>query len=192
TYPEDSAAVLDALINSYQGFLEETYKIVSEDTVTLIRQARNTLKKDLTEAEEKYRTFHRDSPLVFKNKDGINISQDRVAGIEAKRSALLIRKTELEERLKAIDQAVKDGRGRTMVLALLNPGPAAAKSPPSEKSPEEQLLPLLLQEQQLLESYGADHPDVKSVRKRIALVRNVLKQQAAAGDPESEAAAADP
>src|SRR5262249_36868197 len=141
TYPEDSAAVLDAVMKSYQTFLDETYKNVSEDTVTLITQARDTLKKDLTEAEAKYRAFHRDSPLVSKNKAGINSPQDRVAGIEAKRSALLIRKTELEERLKAIDQAVKEGRGRKTVLALLNPGHAEAKTTPAEKSPEEQLLP---------------------------------------------------
>src|SRR5205807_8822669 len=122
-----------------------------------ITKARETLKKDLVEAETKYRDYHQESPLLFKSKDGINIYQERVAGMEAKRSALLIRKTELEERLKAIDKATKEGHGRTAVLALLSTAPGDAKGKPAEQSLDEMLLPLMLQEQQLLENFGVDH-----------------------------------
>jgi succinoglycan biosynthesis transport protein ExoP len=192
TYPDDCGTVLNAIVESYQDFLDRTYKTVSADTVNLISEARDTLKKDLVEAQAKYEEFHRRSPLLFKSKDGINIYQERVAGIEAKRSALLIRKTELEERLKAIDLAAKDGRGRTAVLALMSTAPGDTKTKPAEPSIEETLLPLLLQEQQLLENYGVDHPDVKSVQKRIVLIRNLHKQQSGSRDEAADAAANDP
>jgi polysaccharide biosynthesis transport protein len=188
---EDCSTVLSAVVESYQDFLDVTYKNVSDDTLSLIEKARDTLKTDLAEAEKRYSDFHKHSPLLFKGKDGINIYQERVAGIEAKRSALLIRKTELEERLKAIDEANKDGHGRAAVLALLAANHGDTKTMPGEQSLDEKLLPLLIKEQQLLENYGVDHPEVKSVRKTIAMIRNLAGQQGG-GDKASEAVATDP
>jgi hypothetical protein len=44
-------------------------------------------------------------------------------------------------------------------------------------SPETQLLQLLLQERTLLESYGKDHPQVVSLRARIAVVRMFVEER---------------
>src|SRR5262249_5968000 len=49
---------------------------------------------------------------------------------------------------------------------------AAKRMSPS--SMQEQLLPLLQQEQTLLEDYGANHPQVQSVRRRIELTRKLF------------------
>src|SRR5262249_26963801 len=48
---------------------------------------------------------------------------------------------------------------------------ASAKLNGAEKGRDDYLLPLMLQEKQLLESFGDDHPAVISVRNRIALMR---------------------
>jgi hypothetical protein len=46
------------------------------------------------------------------------------------------------------------------------------------------LLPLLFQERTLLESYGPEHPEVRAVRARIAVVRDFISQHAAGAPPE--------
>jgi capsular exopolysaccharide synthesis family protein len=51
---------------------------------------------------------------------------------------------------------------------------------------EEQLLPLLLQEQTLLDDYGANHPQVVGVRRRIELTRRLFAPLGA--EPDSGAA----
>jgi succinoglycan biosynthesis transport protein ExoP len=173
---EDCGTVLNAIVESYQDFLDVSYRSVSDDTLGLITRARETLKNDLAEAEKKYAEFHKNSPLLFKGKDGINIYQERIAGLESKRSALLIRRTELEKRLAVIDQAAKDGHGRSAVMAFLAADHADAKTGPVEQTLEDKLLPLQLQELQLSESFGDDHPDVRSVQKRIAMIREKAKR----------------
>jgi polysaccharide biosynthesis transport protein len=185
TVAEDCPAVLKAIIGSYQDFLDEKYKSTSNDTVDLISSGRDTLMKDLAAKEKAYREFRQKSPLIWKGKDGVNVQQERVAEIEAKRSGLMIRRAEAQERLKIIEEAVKEKLPRGNLLALAAP-PAVAedgKSPPTgPRALEEQLVVLQLQEQTLLEDYGEDHPLVHSLRKRIGMLRGYLNPASAPAD----------
>ncbi len=185
TVAEDCPAVLKAVIGSYQDFLDEKYKSTSNDTVDLISSGRDTLLKDLATKEMAYRDFRQKSPLIWKGKDGVNVQQERVAEIEAKRSGLMIRRAEAQERLKTIEEAIKEKLPRASLLALAAPPPVAEDGKTTTTGPrplEEQLVALQLQEQQLLEDYGEDHPLVRSVRKRIAMLRGYLNPAAAPTD----------
>jgi capsular exopolysaccharide synthesis family protein len=77
--------------------------------------------------------------------------------------------------LAAIDKALREGQTRQELAATLqrlpNGGSAKALTQPSF---EEQMLPLLQQEETLLDDYGPNHPQVQSVRRRIALMRKLL------------------
>jgi capsular exopolysaccharide synthesis family protein len=189
---DDCETVLNAVLVSYQEFLDATYVKVSDQMVDLIEKASKTLKEDLKEAEKNYQDFRKRSPLLFKGKDGTNLYQERIASIENKRSALQIRKTELEERLKAIDKANQENHGRAAVLALLAANQADNKTIPGQQSLDDKLLPLLLQEQQLLDRFGPDYSEVVSVRNRIALIRNLAGPKSAPGDKAADEVAADP
>jgi capsular exopolysaccharide synthesis family protein len=169
---EDCGKVLSAVIESYQEFLDITYRNMSDQTLDLITKARDVLKKDLADAEKAYRQLRQTSPVVWKTKDGSNIYQERVAAIESQRSKLLIREAELHERLRMIDKGLREGRPPETLLSAL---PLTGKAQEGKKTVDEQLLPLLLQEQMLLEDYGADHPQVKSVRRRIGFLRDFVK-----------------
>jgi capsular exopolysaccharide synthesis family protein len=175
---EDCGTVLSAVVDSYKDFLDETYRNVSDDTLELITRGRDVLQKELSEKEQAYGEFRKKSPLLWKGKDGINVEQERVAGIEEQRSKLMIRQAELAERLKTVEKAIADKRPRGELLALaLPPEPPEGKSATltPEQTIEQALVPLLLQEQQLLQDFGEDHPDVRSVRKRIALLRKIAR-----------------
>src|SRR5262249_32959353 len=155
------------ILESYQDFLDITYRNVSDETLELITKARDLLKKDLAESEAKYLKFQQETPVLWKGKDGVHVDVERIVSVEARRSARVIRRTELQERIRFVEKALAEGKDAEvmMVVARTSEKPSGA-----EKSLDEQLLPLLLQEQQLLESYGEDHPQVKSVRSRIALI----------------------
>src|SRR5262249_14183919 len=53
----DSAAVLAAVIDSYRDFLDETYRNVSDSTLSEITAARDVLKRDIADKQKKYREF---------------------------------------------------------------------------------------------------------------------------------------
>src|SRR5262249_58305699 len=110
---EDCGLVLGAIIDSYRDFLDETYRNVSDNTLELITKARDILEKDLAEKEKKYRAFREESPLLWRGgKDGLTFGQTRLADIDSKRSALLVRAAELRERLQALTEAREQDGGR--------------------------------------------------------------------------------
>jgi capsular exopolysaccharide synthesis family protein len=188
---EDCPVVVAAVIDSYQEFLELTYRGYSHETVRLVDDASVTLDKKLQEAKKKYDDFRENAPLLLKGKDGVNVHYLREAEVEAKKSELLIRAARIRERLQAIEQAKKENRSREELLALASQPLDKGAAAPPERNVEEALLPLVLQEKALLDDYGTGHPEVRAVRRKIALTREFyegmsdLRTKAAgkAGDP---------
>ncbi|MFM7151131.1 MAG: Wzz/FepE/Etk N-terminal domain-containing protein, partial [Gemmataceae bacterium] len=90
-YPEDVPIVLNAIINSYEDFLKETYNTVSGETVGLILKASDSLKKDLSKKEEEYRLFRENAPIILRGKDGASLSQSRMVDLESRRAAMALR-----------------------------------------------------------------------------------------------------
>jgi capsular exopolysaccharide synthesis family protein len=182
TNPEECAVILNAVIGSYKEFLDETYRKIGQDTLRLVTQARDILHKELTEKEEAHRKFLTETPyLVSKNKGGSSLRQDGLGFIEMKRVALLVREAELQGQLNAMDVVLKNPGGREAILALIaawsNPveGPSRAQL----QSLQDQLYPLLMEEQKLLQTHGPKSPEVETLRKRIEVTRAFLSSPSA-------------
>lgn len=172
---EDCGKILTAIVESYQDFLDITYKNVSDQTLNLIIQARETLKTDLAQAEEKYQKFRQESPLFWRNHNGLNVEQERVAAVEAKRSQMLLRLTELSQRMQLLDKAIKEGIGEEVLMfksALEAPRQKVING--LDPLVEQPLIPLIVELNQLLELYGEEHPFVKSAKNRIETTRKQL------------------
>jgi capsular exopolysaccharide synthesis family protein len=176
----ECAEILKAVIESYKDFLDETYRNMSDDTLALVTRARDVLQKDLADKEEAYREFRKTTPALWKGKDGTTLRQDRLLEIESKRSALVLRRAEIEAQLAAVESAKKDGKDRDVLLAMASEFTAKAESDDSKNSSasalHDQLLAQLIEEQSLLQRYGAGHPDVQAVRKRIETAREFLSK----------------
>lgn len=190
--PEESSLVLDAIIESYKDFLDETYRNMSDDTLELITKARGVLQKDLAHKESAYREFRQQSPLLSRGKEGNNLWQDRLIGIEAKRSTLLLRRAELQGHLTAIENAQKQGLNREALVALMSELTSRSESEhPRRSQPltlQDQLFPLLTEEQKLLEKFGPNHPQVQAIRKQIQVARDFYSSPSAAWRATTEQA----
>lgn len=188
--PEDCPTVLNAITDSYREFLDETYRSMSTKTVDLISQAKTYLSKTLKEKEETYRKFRQEAPLVWKGKDGVLAQHERLASLEAKRSGLVLRRVETESRLSALDAAIKSGKTpaavRAMVVEMTSKPTTEGQAKLPTKTPEDVLLPLLLQEQTLLEDFGPDHPQVVSIRNRIEYTKKYLADLTGPTTPETK------
>jgi len=173
---DECGTILHAVVDSYKDFLEETYRNVSKDTLQLITRAKDILFNQLAEKDAAYRDFRLRAHFLWKAKGGTNLHQERLITIESKRSALLVRRAELQGRLAAVEKAVKNGVSRADVLAMASDPPSRPQSENARTSPraaaDDQLLALLLQEEVMLEDHGPDHPHVESMRKRLRLTRD--------------------
>jgi len=191
---EDCSKVLDAVIASYQDFLKESYQDVNAETLELITRARDVLQKDIATKEAAYAEFRRNTPVLWKGKDGITIQQDRLFNIDAKRSAMRMRQAEINASLQAIEKAKREGRSLGEILDLVSglpanqeiltpthfgnsdPGMAARNT---RVTLEEELVRLRLEEERLLESYGPANPKVQAIRNQIRSVSKFIKPSAA-------------
>jgi capsular exopolysaccharide synthesis family protein len=175
----DCEKVLNAVIQSYSGFLGQTYQDVSDRALKLITEAEEVLKKGLEQKEQAYLEFRQNAPLLWKGKEGANIHQERLAIIETARSGLLVRRAEGQGRLEAFERAIASGVNRASLAAMATRTSNSSIFPSSTRTPtnpDDPLLPLLVQEQVLLEDYGPDHPQIASVRRRIELTREFVKK----------------
>ncbi len=174
---KDCQTVLTTIIQSYQDFLGETYQDFSMEMMKLIGDAKDTLGKQLTEKETAYRDFRRQSPLLWKGEEGENLHEMRMAEIETARSQVLVRNSQTQARIKAIQAAVERGGNREalmMLMANAEEAGASAATRSARTEFERQLFLTMLEEQMLLEPYGPDHPKVKGVRKKMQLIREHL------------------
>lgn len=187
TVKEDCGVVLNAIIDSYKAFLDETYQNISDDTEKLIKQARTELLRDLEKKDKDYAEFRRQMPvLLAKGKEGSNLRQERLTSIEAKRSALLVHRAELQGHLAAVESALQeDGQNRDALIALVTDSRLKLESDTDAgrgghlMTLKDQLFPLLLEEQRLLQTYGERYPEVQSIRQRITRTRDFFSRPSA-------------
>ena len=175
--PEDCGTVLNAVIDSYRDFLDDSYKAASNESLASITRVADSLHKTLLQKQQAYREFQDKIPPVYwKAGDGANPREEWLAQIHTKRLNLVVRRAELQAHVNDIDSAIKEGKERGKVLAMI--AASAARSPGKDRSFDDQLLQLAAEEQKLLADYGPDHPAVMAVRKRIGLVKEFYAQSA--------------
>ena len=148
-FPEDCATILKAVVESYREFLDEAYRSMSNETLELINQAKNYLRKDLKDKEQAYREFREKAPVLLRGKHGGIASQERITALESRQAALLVRRTEVQGRLAALEAAIASGASpaalRAFVADLARRNTTNGRTEPFARNPsrsvEEQLLP---------------------------------------------------
>jgi polysaccharide biosynthesis transport protein len=205
---DDCSKVLDAVIASYKDFLEDAYQSANTKTLKLMTRAKDVSEKEFQAKEAAYHEFQRDAPLLKGTTgNGTSVYQERLALIDARRSALRLRQAEISAALKDIDDALKKGRSYAELLELVSVLPAnrdiltstqQATAPAGtgdalstnrgiRETPEEQLVNLLLEERTLLKrGLGSKHPQVQAVRERIEGVRGLIAPSSGPRSPSSK------
>lgn len=172
----DCAQVLSAVVQSFQDDLRDTYQDSNEQTLQLITQAKDELSKQLADKESAHMQFLHSSPLLSRRGESANFHEMRMADIEKARSQVLVENAELKAQIEAIESAMKQGGNREALALLASKARSDAQS--SVHSPrqtfEERLFTSMLDQQELLEDYGPDHPKVKAVEKKMRLLREQL------------------
>jgi hypothetical protein len=117
---QEAKLILRAVLNSYQTFLDETYKSVSDRTLELILEAKRVLTERLEEAEASHQDFRIKNALLTFGPEQSKNQFDRLAAIDSKKLSLVIAMTELEGRLAWLEKALADKNNLAMVELKVN------------------------------------------------------------------------
>lgn len=201
--PDDCATVLNAIVESYQDFLGQTFQEKSSEAVQLIAQAKEELRSDLAKAEAAYQEFREKAPLFWEGDKGINPDQEKLRQIEQSLLEVRLRRTAISSRLDLIKEFLKKGDAgklaKTDKLALISgddvprlnlilngqlgvsgSGELSSVQPIRSaivNTEFSKLLSLLLEERKILADYGPDHPEVKKIRSEIETVESYVKSK---------------
>jgi capsular exopolysaccharide synthesis family protein len=175
---EECPKIVECVISSYQGFLNETYKNVSEKTLELINQARDTLMTRVETQQQAYQEFRTKNPFLhWRGQNGTtggNIHSERLTAIERRRALLKIEMQEKTDQLLRVEKALKENGPHAAMLAIQAIGldPKLFKGE-QNRDVEVQLLQLKLKRQQLLSTLGENHPAVKELDQTIELLLQI-------------------
>lgn len=178
--------VLEAVLKSYEEYLSEDQRASSENLVSKVEEAQQVLDKDLKDKRDAYRNFRTTTSLLLNGEQSQNLHQQRVLEIEAERRQLLIRETEIQAELGAIESAQKRGTSRDVLMlvadqlnARSSKGPAGGTAATAQTMLTSQIVPLMVKEALLMEKLGQGHPEVRSIRKEIEVMERLLTPEGA-------------
>ena len=179
---EDCPIVLDAIVKSYQKFLEDLHHNTGLETLNLISRAKDELDEDLKTLDANYRRFIDESPLLQTAEGTVNQHYLYAEEIDTKRRGLRLEITDLKARVESLKRAMATGLDEAqqqLLLATLfqrdvsQPTVVGGAASGLASDSDMELMPLLMQEQSLLTKYGPDHPDVVDVRNRMQFVKQL-------------------
>jgi polysaccharide biosynthesis transport protein len=107
--PTESATILQAIVEAYQDFLSSTLQGVNSEAASLIAAARQDLGTDIKQQQERYRDFRMNTSLLNLTEDGLNKHQIRLMQLETEQTRLELRLSEIDSRLKILNEASQAG-----------------------------------------------------------------------------------
>jgi capsular exopolysaccharide synthesis family protein len=187
---DECQKILESIMTSYQGFLDETYKDVSEKTFELIREAQRILKEDLMQADQAWADFRMKNPMTIFGRaenGSSNIYLQRLNAIERKRSEKKIEKLEKQEQLRTIKRVLAesgDAAARHQISLLKIKLAFSDAISDSDKKVAE----LEMMKKQASATFGPKHPQIRQIDDQIQFWRERLSRPSSPVGPNGNSA----
>lgn len=192
--PDEAQQIVQAILESYRSFLRDKFKNVNEEVASLINETQASQLKDLAEAESRYTLFREQLPmLTWKYNDNLITEHSvRLQQLERELSEAYLAEADLralltnaQEKLAEIDErggsdverlSVIDDREskRLQILLSIDSGESQSASFQGQQPLRAELAKLEtskteleLKLRTLLQSFGAQHPEVQTVRTQL-------------------------
>lgn len=196
---EDSRAVVNAIIAAYHDYLLATKQETTSELAQQIAKMDGELAKRIEQKQQELLEFRRNAPLLWRTAPGeqrqpgdvTNVHQERVVEIERDRRQNLLRRAEINGKIRALQNAIDQSASKEELESVVRlliassqaaggtqaAGPNSLLSPTTADVASSQLLPLLIEEQKLLRDFADDHPDVVNVRRSIAKLKEFYESR---------------
>ncbi len=193
--PETAAAVVNAVINSYLSFVEETHRSTAADVLDVLTVEKENLQRNLITKQQQLQVFREKcGHLAIDQKEGVvDPVIDRAIHLNNSLMTAQQRRLELQASLASVDAARRSGHDMRQYLALVEEV-VGQQMMLSALGLGKQDLDLLSQQQQrlfetedelrrLAPYYGPQHPQVAGLNEKIASLKQFLSSyHASAGN----------
>ena len=176
--PDESKVVLEAVTDSFQKYLTGGYGQKIEQIVELLRQNREELDADLTEMRAKYHRLRRDSPLVREGNRMVSPHEGMMQQYAALRNAKRVQIEQAASRIDYLNEKRADADSAAALALLVDEFRQQEGQDRMTKEMQIQntLFPTMLEEAELAERLGDEHPKLRRLRARIAATEEHLSE----------------
>jgi capsular exopolysaccharide synthesis family protein len=175
--PDDCQTILEGIIDSYQAFLDRTFKSFSEKHFDLITQAKETLVGRYDVAQKEYANFRLTAPYVGRGPGANSMIGERIGKLETLRQEVKIKMQEMADQLVRIETAYKTGgpeKGNADALKIIKALNVKLGGSSEQVSKwDDMLLQLELGKKELLQTLGPNNPRIKDFDDRINEIRRM-------------------
>lgn len=197
--PEDCQRVVQSIVDAYADHLRSQHRDVGQETLQLIEEAEGDVLKKLTDLEREYDQFRQNSPLIYRGDKMTSVHRENAENLLTQKQSLVVQLTQLQSRYDSVKSAVERNEPLEAVLLMLSSETdnvisdflsedpklaqlektAVEALPRSEQMRQSQLVPLQIQEQQLLSTFAPGHPAVKTLQLKLEMTKDLIAQQRA-------------
>jgi capsular exopolysaccharide synthesis family protein len=196
---ELSTAVVNAVVQSYEEFVNGRHRKAIEGVVGFFKEGRDTLLPKLEELERKYAEFRSTAPLEWTSSgEVVNPFREEAMRLEESVRGLENDSRQLKSKLKLVEEASK---GQSNAVAILRETQflldditgvaemkdALVKATDSELEVQEKLVNLRIQAELLAGQFAANHPFRQNVTQQLEATERALREleaKRAANQPE--------
>ena len=178
--PEETDRLVEALVASYQQFLEATFQKNSGLVITLISKARDDLGKELKELEDQYLEFRRTNAnvIVGQGPEGRTFWASRLSRWDQAANEAMVKAVQLKSQLEVGRKLAGDGaelwaiaHAITQVGGDTNSLMALVTAGSSQNGEADLIRQLAMEQQQLVERHGPEYAKVKELKLEIERIR---------------------
>jgi polysaccharide biosynthesis transport protein len=175
---DEAVRTIEAITDSYEQFLEETFQKNSSTAITLISKARDDLSRELGELEAKYLELRRKTPALITGEERRSFLADRLASWDRAANEAMVKAVQLKAQLElgrrlacegtelwAVAHAISQLGGDTSSLM------AALASGTAQSGATDYIRQLTQQQQQLAEQFGPEYAKVRELQAQIDRIR---------------------
>jgi len=180
------------VVKAYREYLSDSQNEHTSQLVSQLTRAIEDQRSGLKSQQQEYIEFRKKAPFWWRRGPGggdqgpgeaTNVHQERVVFLDDQRRQLVVKKTSLESKLNALQDAIskndpaealeiliqrfssEDGRG-------VSTGALTADEISALRAMEQHMLPLFQEERRLRREWGENHPQVKDIRRRIEATKS--------------------
>ena len=188
--PDECKQVLESIKVSFENHIRDTTKNVGGENADLVKRAQENWLDRLKVVEKEIQALMVRPELL--NIDGriINPYQMQLSLMHTEKHELRTQRFKILAQVESVKQEQKDGVNSDELIGQM----MAEDSDVSDTGyvrTQDELMRLLVDEQALLNQYGADHPLMREIRRKIATVEQMRSKELAAmksGSRQSESA----
>lgn len=186
-YDEETQSILLAIVESFESYIKNDTRSVGGETVQIVETVQHEMLVRLQQVEKEIRELSAKPDMLFKDGNVLNSFQVQQANLQEDLHELRRERTRLQARLDNIQLRRYNGASTdNLVNELLQEMNESSLG--GYVTTHQKYVQLKIDEQQLLNEYGDQHPELVALRNQIAMVNQLRMQELAAlrgGQPGS-------